>query len=67
MIGVLPLFLAYALFGIVVFGPSNYRFSSWQRTFVEMFAVRFPLLLAARFLTAPLLLRASLIITFCER
>ena len=40
MVGVLPLFIAFATFGIVVFGGYNYRFSSWQRTFVEMFAVR---------------------------
>ena len=40
MVGVLPLFIAFASFGMVVFGPYNYRFGSWQRTFVEMFAVR---------------------------
>jgi hypothetical protein len=40
MVGVFPLFVAFALFGMVQFGYANYRFSSWQRTFVEMFAVR---------------------------
>lgn len=39
MVGVFPLFVAFALFGMVQFGFANYRFSSWQRTFVEMFAL----------------------------